>query len=172
MTEGDNVVREELIGAGLLPARPDGTMYQTDEPMFKTQLITPQEPIEYLKLSDGRIVAVPKLTQTMALGNLNTTEVKLARLYAYLELTCKRYGYYDTAINYYYKIVHLNVTSQSHQAQLLSQVLTQNVRVSRREESFLTQRETAEKGVGNNIVDKIKESAHNQPQQQGGTKWF
>ncbi len=137
-----------------LPVRTSDPMSNVtgDKELFKYALITPHEPHGLATFEGERQVPddnggtkiekyefkrnVPHLVSTMALGNLNTKEVALARIYAEMARICSWHGYTNVAIDYYLKWVHLNVTSQSHQAQLLRQILTETVSVSRKEESL------------------------------------
>ena len=166
MPEGIDAERKSL---GLTVRSPDPMQnVQGDNELFKYALITPKEPFtvatferEYTEFDkDGKPVVkkesmrrnVPQLVSTMALGNLNTKEVALARLFAEMSRMCSWHGYYNLAIDYYLKLVHLNVTSQAHQMQLLQQILTETVSVHRKEESMAGTRDySSEK------TDKFKE---------------
>lgn len=148
-----SILSDERKSLGL-PVRTSDPMASVtgDNELFKYALITPHEPhglatFEIEKqVSDGNGGVtikkeeykrnVPHLVSTMALGNLNTKEVALARIYAEMARVCAWHGYQNLAIDYYLKWVHLNVTSQSYQAQLLRQILTETVSVSRKEESL------------------------------------
>ena len=171
-------IDHERHGLGLPVTRTSNPMDDVtgDTELFKRALITPQHPFELTKFSimqiiensDGTTIEkakeiqrmVPKLVSTMALGNLTTPEVKLARYYTEISRVCAWYGYLELAINYYLKVVHLNVTSQSHMSQLLTQILTESVNVNRKEVSMTGNRdytgEQTKSGGLAGLMDKIK----------------
>lgn len=170
-------IDEERKSLGLASRTPGDLMAQVtgDQELFKYELITPHEPMAVAEFEyfydapdgNGGTVQktgkykkiVPKLVSTMALGNLNTKEVGLARIYTELSRIAARHNYTNIAISYYLKVVHLNVTSQSHQAQLLSQILSETVRVSRKEETWAGTNEAPEKPSKlQEVINKWKDS--------------
>ena len=118
----NNIINDERKATGLLQRRDDkdvSTMLQNDEQIFKTWIATPREPVtsNKFKLPGSEVTyeeILPKIVSTMALGNLSTREVQLMRLYLEMARRSQRHGYMNVAINLYYKVVFLCVSSQSH----------------------------------------------------------
>lgn len=166
-----SVANEERKALGL-PVRTSDPMSGVtgDQELFKYALITPVEPYgiaefeveQQVVKEDGSTKVerqtikrnVPRHVSTMALGNLNSKEVALARLYAELARVAAWNGYNNIAINYYIKWVDLNVTSQSHLSHLLDEVLSEMVQVTRKEESMTGTRDFNEE-KGNKLEDFI-----------------
>lgn len=163
---------EERKSLGLPVRQLDDPMANVkgDEQNFRYAIITPVEPFSIATYE--RIVQdnnggkkkeeikrnVPRLVATMALGNLNSKEVALARVYAELALMCAWNGYDNIAINYFRKWEHLCVISQSHYSHLLDKILSETVQVTRKEESLSeTHDSSQEKGDGlAKFIDKWK----------------
>jgi len=185
MPEGLDIERKSLG----LAVRTNDPMSNVsgDEQLFKSFLVKPVEPMtiasfeqEYSSTDEQgnpciktRTIKrnVPMLSSTMALGNLNTKEVTLARIFTEMARKCAWHGYFDLAINYYLKMVHLNITSQSYQSQLLRQILTETVSVSRKEESLAGTRDfNQEKGSNMGAwMEKLKGKVDNAQQGQTAT---
>ena len=62
----------------------------------------------------------------------------------------------NVAINMYYKVVFLCVSSQSHMAFLARQLFTENVTVLRKEESYADTRDSTPQERRGGILDKLK----------------
>ncbi len=163
----DNIIDEERKGLGLTKRDKEdiGAFIQGDDQLFKTWIATPREPIK----SESHPVGInekgdtifqsftfPKMVPTMALGNLSTPEVQLMRLYLEMARRSQRHGYMNVAINLYYKVVFLCVSSQSHMAFLARQLFTENVNVMRKEESFGESRDSTPQQKSGGLLDKIK----------------
>jgi len=170
----NNIINDERKATGLLQRRDDkdvSTMLQNDEQIFKTWIATPREPVtsNRFKIPGSEVMyeeILPKVVSTMALGNLNTREVQLMRLYLEMARRAQRHGYMNVAINLYYKVVFLCVSSQSHMAFLARQLFTENVIVQRKEESYTDSRDSTpqEKGGAAAFIDKLKRA-------DGSTMW-
>ena len=62
----------------------------------------------------------------------------------------------NVAINLYYKVVFLCVSSQSHMAFLARQLFTENVIVQRKEESYSDSRDSTPQERSGGLLDKLK----------------
>jgi len=159
----DDIIDEERKSLGLTKRdRDDITSFiQGDDQLFKTWIATLREPIGTQKYQiEGKTFesVVPKMVPTMALGNLSTREVQLMRLYLEMARRVQRHGYMNVAINLYYKVVFLCVSSQSHMAFLARQLFTENVNVMRKEESMADTRDSTvqqKDGLGG-LMSKVK----------------
>ena len=163
----DNIINDERKSLGLYKRdKDDATSFiQSDAELFKTWIATPREPTgtDRRKVKvDGKDEifesAIPKMVPTMALGNLNTKEVQLMRLYLEMARRAQRHGYMNVAINLFYKVVFLCVSSQSHMAFLARQLFTENVNVVRKEETYADTKNSTpqEKDKLGGLMDKIK----------------
>jgi hypothetical protein len=180
--DSSSIIDSERKALGLTKRDPDNvtSFLQGDDQLFKTWVATPREPVANLKYKvrqpDGSLSeleeTVPKLVATMALGNLNTKEVQLMRMYLELARRVQRHGYYNVAINLYYKVVFLCVSSQSHLAFLARQLFTENVSVLRKEESLSDTRDLTpqQKDKVGAFMDKIKSADGSSMWGKGGIK--
>ncbi len=132
-TSVDRDVADELEDTGI--PRPDKNQdipLTGDEAIFKHLVITPEHPIDYVKDDDGVIHAIPKLTRTMALGNLTPNQMSAMDDYFYIAETCRRLSEQCPSINYwgivnryYLKISQMCVTSQAEGGKLLTMAMTE-----------------------------------------------
>lgn len=173
----DNIINEERKAIGLVKRDSNdvSSYIQGDDQLFKTWIATPREPISKQQFNIGGEnyeTVLPKMVPTMALGNLSTREVQLMRLYLEMARRVQRHGYTNVAINLYYKVVFLCVSSQSHMAFLARQLFTENVNVMRKEESFGESRDTTprDKSGIDGIMDKIKNADGSSMWGKGGVK--
>lgn len=165
MTIKDDTIDKERVSMGLKKRDQNDitSILQGDDQIFKTWVATPREPIgisEYKENEKTITTIVPKLVATMALGNLNTKEVQLMRLYFEIARRAQRHGFMNVAINLYYKVVLLCLSSQSHMAFLARQLFTENVNVLRKEETMSDTRDSTpqKKDVFASLQERLKKT--------------
>lgn len=134
------------------PKRVDNVPYGTDETLFRSKLITPDEPVSYVQNDKGETFQLPGYSHTMSIGNFDTPDLEAARLCFTIARVAESHGYYGIAIEWLTRIVDLSVSSLAYQGKLLTQLTTQHYGIYRKEES---PEDSQNSSAGGGIVDKI-----------------
>lgn len=135
------------------PVKADAAQFGDDETQFHNKLITPESPDQYVQTQDGEVMRLPAYSHTMSIGNFDTRDLNVARLYFSIARIAENHGYYGVAIEWLTRVVDMSVTSLSHQGKLLTQLTTQHYGIYRKEEVSTDD----DKKPGGDIMKKISE---------------
>lgn len=142
--ETNKEVNNELRREGIPPPRKTGVTYDTDDTMFKADIINPVMPVEYAKdiyedpttgEEQSFVHRLPKYVPTMTLGNLTWKEMKALRYKMVNARILERLGYMGISADIHVNYTDTVVTSQCHQGFLLRAVLTEQYFINRNEQS-------------------------------------
>jgi len=157
----ENTLKQEGVPTN---DRGDYLPVDSSEELFKLYLANPEKAYEIQKFAvrnekgevEEYLKEVPKLVRTMALGSLTLNEVKATRHILDMANKLNQLGYTETAIQWYTKVVQLNVTSQPYMGNMLRQLLIHSVGIQRTES---VQSEHADRNASNepSLMDKLKD---------------
>ena len=142
--ETNKEVNSELRREGIPPPRKTGVTYDTDDTMFKADIINPVMPVEYAKDTyedpitgekQSFVHRLPKYVPTMTLGNLTWKEMKALRYKMVNARILERLGYMGISADIHVNYTDTVITSQCHQGFLLRAVLTEQYFINRNEQS-------------------------------------
>jgi len=162
----ENEIKNEFRQSGTPPPRSKQTQYDTDDAMFKDRVITPEFPVDIFEDQNGTPVRIPKYVPTMTLGNLTWKEMTGVRYQMINARILERYGYYNISSDLHVKFTDAVITSQNHQAKMLTLVLTQQYGMYREEKSTQEPEDTPENERGaalGRIWDRVRQSQKNKP---------
>lgn len=150
-------IKDDLKREGYPPSPRSETPFSEDDFNFKKYIITPQEPVEFIKdETTGQVYELPKYTATMALGNLTSGEVSAMRDDFSIIRILNRYGYYTLAKAHYYKITDRILASQSHQGKAFAGVTVLQYGMRRIEENISTEGEDETRNPFTKVIEGIK----------------
>jgi hypothetical protein len=164
-----NAIKEEIKKSGSPPVKKDTNFYETDEIIFKSQVLNPIDPVFYEEqtwinpsnpeVPIKTIVKRGQIVSTMALGNFTSREVRGINSLMSISRICERNGYNDISAGCQQAYVHRVVASQCIEFKLGTMLLT-NLNALYRKEEFPPMREEEDGQKSNNpigaIFDKIK----------------
>ena len=137
-------VNNEFRREGIPPPRKTSVTYDSDDTMFKANVINPSMPVDYAEdtyedpitgAKQSFVHRLPKYVPTMTLGNLTWKEMKALRYKMVNARTLERLGYMGISADIHVNYTDTVVTSQCHQGFLLRAVLTEQYFINRNEQS-------------------------------------
>jgi len=162
MEELNKEIKDDLKREGYPPSPRSEIPFSDDDFNFKKYIITPQEPVEFIKdETTEQVYEIPKYTATMALGNLTSGEVGAMRDDFHIIRILNRYGYYNLAKVHYFKITDRIVATQSHQGKAFAGVTVLQYGMRRIEENISSEEKEDEER--RNPLSKIIEGIKGMP---------
>ncbi len=152
-------VTDEFKKDGYPPPPRTEVPFTDDDINFKKFIVTPQEPVEYVKDNSHDPVLVyelPAYVPTMALGNLDAERESAMRCDFFLFDMMNRLGYHNIAKRCYRSITDRIISSQSLNGTVLTSVTEQRFSMRREEYPIHPEGESEEKSPMQGFIEKIK----------------